>query len=88
MTIFSIKEFPGLGVPWWLSGKESTCQCRRHGSDPWSGKITHATEQLSPCATTTEPVLWSPRVATTEAVRPRAHALQQEKPAQQAHLRN
>ena len=25
--------------PWWLIGKESTCQCRRHGFDPWSGKI-------------------------------------------------
>ena len=23
----------------WLSGKESTCQCRRHGFDPWVGKI-------------------------------------------------
>ena len=53
VTIFSIKEFPGLGVPWWLSGKESICQCRRHGLDPWSGKIPHATEQLSPCTTTT-----------------------------------
>ena len=27
------------GLPWWLSGKESICQCRRHGFDPWSGKI-------------------------------------------------
>ena len=27
------------------------------GFDPWSGKIPHTTEQLSPCATTTEPVL-------------------------------
>ena len=27
------------GLPWWLSGEESTYQCRRHGSDPWSGKI-------------------------------------------------
>ena len=24
------------------------------GFEPWSGKIPHATEQLSPCATTTE----------------------------------
>ena len=24
---------------WWLSGKESTCQCRRHGFDPWVRKI-------------------------------------------------
>ena len=25
--------------PWWLSGKESTWQCRRQGFDPWVGKI-------------------------------------------------
>ena len=29
-----------LWLPWWLSGEESTCQCRRHGFDqvkkmPW-----------------------------------------------------
>ena len=24
---------------WWLSGKESTCQCRRCGFNPWSRKI-------------------------------------------------
>ena len=28
-----------------------------HGFEPWSGKIPHATDQLNPCATTTEPVL-------------------------------
>ena len=27
------------GLPWWLSGKESTCQCRRHRFDPWVMKI-------------------------------------------------
>ena len=37
--------------------KESACQCRGHAFDPWSGKIPHAAEQLSLCATTTEPVL-------------------------------
>ena len=26
-------------LPRWLSGKEYTCQCRRHGFDPWSMKI-------------------------------------------------
>ena len=26
-------------LPWWLRDKESTCQCRRHGFDPWVGKI-------------------------------------------------
>ena len=26
------------GLPWWLSGKKSTCQCGRHGFDPWVGK--------------------------------------------------
>ena len=27
------------GFPWQLSGKESTCQCKRHGFNPWAGKI-------------------------------------------------
>ena len=29
------------GLSWWLSGKESACQCRRQrdGFDPWVGKI-------------------------------------------------
>ena len=28
-----------LGLIWWLSGKESTCQCRRCGFDPWVRNI-------------------------------------------------
>ena len=28
-----------IGIPWWLSGKESARQCRRHGLDPWFGKV-------------------------------------------------
>ena len=28
------------GLPWWLSGKESTCQYRRCGFNPWVRKIT------------------------------------------------
>ena len=28
-----------IGLPWWLNDKESACQCRRPGFDPWSGKI-------------------------------------------------
>ena len=28
-----------MGLHWWLSSKESTCQFRRHGFDPWVGKI-------------------------------------------------
>ena len=27
------------GLPWWLSGKECTCQCRRHRFDPWSDRF-------------------------------------------------
>ena len=41
----------------WVSGKESTCQCRRRGFDPWSRKIPHAAGQISPWTTTTKPVL-------------------------------
>ena len=28
-----------MGLPWWLSGKEFACQCRRCRFDPWVGKI-------------------------------------------------
>ena len=49
-----------VGLPWWRSGWESACQCRGHGFDPWSGRIPHATEQLSPWATTTEPARLEP----------------------------
>ena len=34
--------------------------------DPWSGKIPHATEQLSPSATAVEPVLGGLGAGTTE----------------------
>ena len=37
-------EIPGskviLGLPRWLSGKESACQSKRQGFDPWVGKIS------------------------------------------------
>ena len=28
-----------MGLPWWLSGKEPTCQCRRGGFHRWVGKV-------------------------------------------------
>ena len=55
-----------MGLPWWLSGKQSTCQLRRCQFDPWSGRIPHDLEQLNLGAPTTEPVLESPGAATTE----------------------
>ena len=30
--------FMGGGLPWWLSVKESACQCRRHGFSPDMGQ--------------------------------------------------
>ena len=47
----------GLGV------YESACQCSGHGFNPWFRKISHASGQRSPCATTPEPECcnyWSP----------------------------
>ena len=55
-----------LGLPWRLSGKEPTCQCRRHGFDAWSGKIPQAKEELS-LGATAEPVLSSLGAVMTEA---------------------
>ena len=56
------------GSPWWLSGKESACHCKRHGFYPWSGRIPHAMEQLSPRATSMEPVLY--RVQELQLLKP------------------
>ena len=63
------KKF-GTRLSWRLSGKESTCQCKRHGFDPLSGRIPHTTEQLSSCVATIEPVLQSQGTETTEAQTP------------------
>ena len=38
-----------MGLPWWHSSKESTCQWWRHRFDPWFGKIPCAMEQLNLC---------------------------------------
>ena len=64
-----------LGLPWWLSAKESACEGRGHGFKPWCRKIPHAVEQLSPYTTTPGPVLQS-----LGAVRPRACTPQEGKP--------
>ena len=51
----------GLGLPWWLSGKASTCQCRRHGFSQsliWEDSTCRGTAR--PGTTATEPVLWRP----------------------------
>ena len=47
-------------LPWWYRRQESICQCSEHRFDPWSRKIPHVTEQLSPWATTTEPAHLEP----------------------------
>ena len=62
------------GLPWWLSGKESACQCRRHRFNPWSRKISHVTEQLSPLRA----VLQSPGTSSREAAAWEVCALQLE----------
>ena len=49
-----------VGLSRWLSGKESTCQCRRHGLHPWSRKNPHAPGQVNLCITTTELVCLEP----------------------------
>ena len=70
----SIQELRKSGLPWWLSSKETTCQCRRHRFDSWSRKIPYAMEQLSPCATTTEPVRCNNWNCAPKSLRPTREA--------------
>ena len=37
--VFFSRKNKRFRLPGWLSGKESTCPCRRHRFDPWVGKI-------------------------------------------------
>ena len=46
-TFDSEAKLANLGLPWWLSGKESACQSMGHGFNPWSGTIPHAPGELS-----------------------------------------
>ena len=86
MKISQIKKRERAGLPRWLRGK-SAGEGRRLGFHPWSRKIPHAAEKLSPRATTVESALRSlgaaapeQRAAASEGLAPRAHALQSEKP--------
>ena len=53
LIVFKNQDAP-MGLPWWLSDKEFTCQYRSYGFDSWSRNIPHAAEQLSRCITTIE----------------------------------
>ena len=39
VNVYKLNICDREGLPTWLSGKESTCQCRRSGFDPWVRKI-------------------------------------------------
>ena len=41
-------NWENTGLPWWLSGKESACQCKRHGSTSGSGRSPRRKWQLTP----------------------------------------
>ena len=64
-------------LPRRLSSEESACQCRRHGFEPWSGKIPHGAEHLGPeplllglCSRARELQVLCPRATATEVWAP------------------
>ena len=62
-TMLTLKKISASLVAQWL---RICLPMQWHGFEPWSGKIPHATEQLSLSATTTEPALYSLQATTTE----------------------
>ena len=38
-SLYIFYMYINIELPWWLSGKEYTCQCRRYGFNPWVGRI-------------------------------------------------
>ena len=86
MEYYSAIKKNEIGLPWWCSGWESACQCRGHGFEPWSRRVLHAAERLSPCATAAETVLWIPRATAAGARTPGARApWRQRSPQWEAH---
>ena len=65
-SYLSVDKLRHEGLLWWLSGQESPHQCGRLELDPWSRKIPHAVQQLSPLAVTIVPVLQSLGTPTAE----------------------
>ena len=61
-------------LPWWLSGKECSCQCRGHRFEPWPGKI--------PRPKPVRQQRLSQHYATTKADTPGALTPEQERPLQ------
>ena len=53
-SVLYILKMVKMGLPWKYSDKESACQCRGHGFDPWSRKSPHVAGQLGPTTTATE----------------------------------
>ena len=37
--LYSEKNYPSQGLPWWVRREGICLQCRRLGFDPWVGKI-------------------------------------------------
>ena len=64
---WTLKMVYPSGLPWWVSGKESACQCRGHGFDLWSGKIPYAMGHLSSAPQLPKPAHLEPCSATREA---------------------
>ena len=62
----------GRGFPGGSVVKNPPANAGDMGWIPGSREIPQATEQLSPCTTTTEPVFQSPGISTTEALEPSA----------------
>ena len=75
--IFHVFDWHSVGLPWWLSCKESTCQCSRQEFTSWSWKIPRAVEQLSHnyrahAYGARELQLLSPRASTSEVCAPQS----------------
>ena len=54
LKIFLINIISSVGTSLMVQRLRIHLPMQGHGFEPWSGKIPHAAEQLSPCATTTE----------------------------------
>jgi len=58
-----------LGLPWWLSSKESTCEYRRLGFDPWIRKDPLEKGMMTHSSILARKILWTEEPGGLQSMR-------------------
>ena len=64
-----LQDVTALGLPWWLSSKESTCEYRRLGFDPWIRKDPLEKGMMTHSSILARKILWTEEPGGLQSMR-------------------